>query len=317
MANRRTAITYMAGLLGTAQAARAQISAQSIRIVVPTGPGTGTDATARFMAQTLSASWNVSIFVENKMGAGGVIGTDFVAKAAADGRTLLLTYASHYTNQWLSKTPYDAVADFEPVARLASSALVLVAAASSPLRSVADIVAAAKVRPHTLSYGSSGTGSTSHMSGALLCHLAGIELNHAPYKAPGQVAIDAAGGQIDMAFGGVATFLPMIKSGRLRPLAVTTITQSQYLPNVSTMAAAGLAGYDVSTPIWMFAPRGTPPADIARLSDALTHIAAASEFGHFCLGQGLETDIQDAAKAKAHAPVELEKWRRLVALTAA
>ncbi|WP_198968755.1 tripartite tricarboxylate transporter substrate binding protein [Xylophilus sp. ASV27] len=317
MINRRSTVMCLAGFLGVARPAWTQVSAQPMRIVVPTGPGTGSDATARFVAQALGASWQMPVVVDNKMGAGGVIGTDFVAKAPADGRTLLLTYASHYTNQWLGKTPYDAVADFEPVARIASSALVLVTAADSPLRSVADVIAAARLKPQALSYGSSGTGSTSHMSGALLAHMAHLQFNHVPYKAPGQVAIDAASGQVDTAFGGVATFLPMIRSGRLRALAVTTAVPSQHLPNVPPMAASGLAGYDVSTPIWVFAPRGTSPGAVARLSQALTRMAATAEFGSFCLGQGLDVDIQDAATAKASAPAELEKWRQLVALTTA
>ncbi|MES2999551.1 MAG: tripartite tricarboxylate transporter substrate binding protein [Pseudomonadota bacterium] len=291
--------------------------ARPIRIIVPTGPGTGTDATARHMSAGLLKAWNTPVIVENKLGAGGVIGTDFVAKAAPDGYTLLFTYASHYSNQWIEPTPYDAVKDFEPIARLATSALVLVTGPNSPFKTVHDVVNAAKQKPGTISYGSAGTGTTSQMAAELLSSMAGIKLNHIPYKAPGQAAIDAAAGQVDISFGGLATQLPLIKAGRLRAIAVTTTTRSMNLPDVPTIAESGYPGYENSSPIWALAPRGTPQAITTKLSDTLVRLASTQEFKDFCFAQGFEVDVQNAAAFRAAAPAELEKWRRLVALTAA
>ena len=289
--------------------------ARAIRFIVPTGPGSGTDATARFMSEGLGKAWNVPVVVENKLGAGGVIGTDYVAKAPADGYTVLFTYASHYSNQWVEKTPYDAVKDFEPVARLAALPLVLVTSAQSPFNSVRDLIAAAKQKPNGLSYGSAGQGTTSHMAAALLSSMAEISLNHVPYKAPAQAAVDAASGQVSLTFGGLATSLPMIKAGRLKALAVTTSVRSQSLPDVPTLSEAGLKGYDLGSPIWALAPRGTPQPIVKKLSEGLTRLAATREFKDFCLAQGFEVAVQDAAAYKAAAPAELEKWRKLVALT--
>jgi len=289
--------------------------ARTIRFVVPTGAGSGTDATARFMAEGVGKAWGVPVVVDNKLGAGGIIGTDFVAKSPADGYTVLFNYAQHYSNSWVEKTPYDAVKDFEPVARLASSTLVLVTSPQSPFNSVRELIAAARQKPNALSYGSAGQGTTSHMAAALLSSLADINLTHVPYKAPSQAAIDAASGQVNLTFGGLATSLPLIKGGRLKALAVTTAARSQNLPDVPTMAEAGLKGYDLGSPIWALVPRGTPQPVVQKLSDGLTGLARSKEFKDFCLAQGFEVDVQDARTYKAHVAAEMEQWRRLVALT--
>ncbi|HSW18989.1 MAG TPA: tripartite tricarboxylate transporter substrate binding protein [Ramlibacter sp.] len=314
MTSRRTFMALCA-LASVSPAWSQEFPSKPIRIVVPASAGSGTDATARFMAEGLTKAWGVPVMVENKMGAGGVIGGDFVAKAAPDGYTVLFNYAQHYSSQWVEKTPYDAVKDFEPIARLASSTLVLVTAPNSPFNSVRDLVAAAKRKPRTISYGSAGQGSTAHMAGALMSSLADIDLTHIPYKSASQAAIDAAGGQLDLTFGGLATSLPLIKAGRLKALAVTTAARSQHLAQVPTLAESGLAGYDIGAPIWALAPRGTPQAIVKKMSDELVRLASSKDFRDFCLVQGFEVDVQDAATYRAAAPAELEKWRRLVALT--
>ncbi len=211
---------------------------------------------------------------------------------------------------------FDAVRDFEPVARLANSTLVVATKPDSPLRNVRDLIAAAKQKPGAVSYASAGNGSTGHMAGALLEKMAGISLNHVPYKAASQVPIDASTGQVDFMIGGLASALPLIKSGRLRVLAVTSEMRSANLPDAPTMAEAGLPGYENSSPIWVFAPRGTPAAIVNKLSDALTRIASTPEFKEYCFGQGIEVDVQDAATAKKGGAAELQKWRKLVELTA-
>ena len=296
--------------------ARAQdYPARLIRFVVSTSPGAANDVVARYIATALGKAWNQPIIVENKMGAAGNIATDFVAKAAGDGYTLLVTYSPHYTNPWLEKTSYDPVKDFEPIARVASSGLIMVTATNSRFKSARDVIAAAKAMPDSVSYGSSGTGTTSHMSGALLCSSAGIRMRHIPYKAPAQAAMDAVGGVVDITFNGSSTALPLIQGGRLRALAVTTAKRSARLPDVPTLAESGVPGYEMSSPIWVLAPRGTPAAVVDKLSDAITRIALGDEFKELCMKQALEVDVQNAAVYRAGVPAEVEKWRHLVELT--
>jgi tripartite-type tricarboxylate transporter receptor subunit TctC len=150
------------------------------------------------------------------------------------------------------------------------------------------------------------------MAASLFAHVAGIELNHVPYKAPGQVALDAASGQIDLSFNGMSTVLPLIQGGRLRALAVTTAQRSQSLPDVPTVAELGYPDYEAASPVWIFAPQGVPQAVVDKLSAAVIRQARKQEFKDLCLNQGLEVDIQDAAATKAAGPGELEKWRRLM-----
>ena len=314
--NRRCLLLSAASLVLTHGVAHAQdYPTKPIKIVVPVTAGSGTDATARFVANALGKAWNTTVVVDNKPGAGASLGTDLVAKAPADGYTLLFTYAAHYSNQWVMSPPFDAVRDFEPVARLANSHLILATHPGSPLRNVRDVIAAAKAKPSQVSYASSGIGTTAHMAGALFETMADVQLNHVPYKSASQVPVDASAGVVDIMFGGLASSLPLIKGGRLRVLAVTGDKRSANLPDVPTMAESGLAGYENSSPIWVFAPRGTPQPIIAKLSESLTRIAATQEFKAYCFDQGIEVDIQPAATAKASAPAELEKWRKLVELT--
>ncbi|WP_439687762.1 Tripartite-type tricarboxylate transporter, receptor component TctC [Cupriavidus oxalaticus] len=285
-----------------------------IRFVVPIAPGSATDLVARQVSASLNKLWSQSVVVENRPGAGGVIGTDVVAKAQADGYTLLFTLSSHFTNPWLEKTPYDAVADFEPVARLVSTALVMVTAVDSKFKTVRDVIAAAKREPRSVSYASAGEGTASHMCGALLNTIAGIEMNHAPYKNGSQAMIETASGQVQVAFSGQAA-LPLIRAGKLRVLAVTSAQRSALMPDAPPMnKAAGIDGYDFSSPIWAFAPKGTPAAVVTKLSDALGVIVASPEFKAFCSAQALDPDYQPAATVRAGWSAEAAKWRRLVQL---
>lgn len=309
------ALISLTGLASLAQAQSQDYPNKPIRLVVPVTAGSGTDATARFFSNGLGKAWNTTIIVDNKPGAGAALGTEIVARAPADGYTLLFTYAAHYSNQWVLKPPFDAVRDFEPVARLANSTLVIATSPDSPIRSVADLIAAAKRAPGKVAYASAGIGSTAHMAGALLEKMAGIQLNHIPYKAASQVPLDAASGQVDIMIGGLASALPLIKSGKLRALAVTAAKRSANLPNVPTVAETGLAGYENSSPIWVLAPRGTPQAIVNKLSADLTKIAATPEFRDYCLTQGIEVDIQDTVAYRASAAGELQKWKALVELT--
>jgi tripartite-type tricarboxylate transporter receptor subunit TctC len=316
-ARRRTLLLLpVAAALPLRQAFGQEYPHGPIRVVVPVGAGSGSDVTARHIGVGLHKLWGQPVIVDNRLGANGVIGTEVVAKAAPDGQTLLWTYAAHYSNPFVAEKPsYHAVNDFEPVARVATSALVLATGADSPLRSIHDLVARAKRSDQPLSYASAGIGSTGHSCGALLASLAGIKLNHVPYKNQGQAALDAASGTVDLTFNGMSTVMPLIRSGRLRPIAVTTARRSAYLPEVAAIAEAGLGAYDVSSPIYVFAPRGTSAAIVGRLSEAIVRLASTPEFKEVCERQGLEVEIQDTTTFRTSSSAELAKWKRLVELT--
>lgn len=303
------------GSLWATRAAAQSYPVRPIRFVVPVAPGAATDLVARQVSVLLNRLWNCSAVVENRPGAGGVVGTDVVAKSPPDGYTLLFTFSSHFTNPWVERTPYNAITDFEPVARLASTALVMVTATDSPFKTVRDVVAAARKQPGSVTYASAGDGTPSHMCGALLNTAAGIQLNHVPYKNGSLAMIETANGQVQLAFSGAAA-LPLMKAGKLRVLAVTSAQRSAVMADAPTMnKAAGIDGYDIVSPVWAFAPKRTPAAIVGKLSEAFGIIAASSEFKAFCAAQSLDPDFQSAAAVQAELAAEAEKWRRLVQLT--
>lgn len=304
-----------AALLASRAFAQTPWPDRPIRFIVPVAAGAGTDLVARHVSVELNKLWNAACIVDNKPGAGGAVGTDHVAKAPPDGYTLLFTFSAHYTTPLVDKTPYDPVADFEPIGRLASSPLFMVTAQDSPIKSVADVIAVSRREPGSISYASAGQGTPSHMGGALLESIAGIRMVHTPYRNGSQAMIETGNGQVNVAFSGAAS-LPLVKSGRLRLLAITSARRSAHLPDVRTMnESGGMQGYDLVSPIWVLAPRGTPEAIRGKLSDALSAIAATPGFKNLCATQYLEQDFQDAAQAKAAAVDEAAHWRRLVQLT--
>ncbi len=316
MISRRTVITLpVLGALPLHSAFAQDYPSKPIRIVVPIAAGTSTDGAARYMANALSKVLGGSIVVENKIGADGAIATEFVAKSPPDGYTLLTTIASHYIGPWMQKLPYDAVRDFEPIMRYAQSPIVLVVAADSPLKSVRDVIEAARQKPGQLSYATAA--STSAMAAALMENLSGVKFKAVPYKSAPQSVIDTASGVVDMAFVGIAASQALLQSGRLRALGITTGKRSVILPDVPAIAESGpeLASYDFASPIWIFAPRGTPPAIVNKLSEEFTRIASAPEYREFAKKQGFDVAVQDAATVRAGAAAELEKWGRLVELT--
>jgi tripartite-type tricarboxylate transporter receptor subunit TctC len=291
---------------------------RAIRFIVPVGTGSGTDLLGRYIAKELGQTWKVSTVVENKVGGGGVIGTDTVAKSPPDGYTLLMTYASHYSNPWvIDKLPYDTIKDIAPLAMVASSVLIAIVAPESPFKSMRDVYEEARRNPGKLSYGSAGVGTTGHVCGALMNSMANVSVNHVPYKQTSQVAMDAAAGVVSLSFSGVPTALPLIKAGRLRALAVTSPKRSVHLPDTPTMDETGLKGYDVTSPIWAMGPAGLPPDVVQKLSTEILRAAGRPEFKDLCASLGLEVALEDAAASHAKAAGELEKWRKLVALTAA
>jgi tripartite-type tricarboxylate transporter receptor subunit TctC len=317
MISRRSLLTLPAAALPFAAFAT-DYPTRPIRLVVPVSTGSGTDLVGRYIARELGQAWKVPTVVDNRTGGGGVIGTDMVAKSAPDGYTLLMTYASHYSNPFvIDKMPYDTIRDVTPLAMLASSLLIAIVAPDSPFRTMQDVYEEARRHPGKLSYGSAGIGTTGHVCGALMNSLANIDIHHVPYKQASQTAMDAAAGVVNLSFSGVPTALPLIRSGRLRALAVTSPKRSVHLPEVPTMEETGLKGYDVTSPIWAMGPAGLPVDVVQKLSAEMLRAGGKPEFKEVCTKLGLEVALEGAATCQAQAPRELAKWKRLIALTAA
>jgi tripartite-type tricarboxylate transporter receptor subunit TctC len=280
-------------------------------------PGTSLDVTARYLANLLGPRLNTSVMVENKVGANGIIASDYVAKSAPDGYTLLFTGAPHYTNRWISEAPlpYDTLKDFAPVAKVNNSPLVFVVPANSPYKTLADLVADMKARPGQVTYSSSGNGSTTHLCSVVLNDMTGTVARHIPYKGATGAITDTVSGQVGFTCGGTAPTLPLIKAGRLRALAVTSARRLAALADVPTAAQAGVPGYDQTTWLGVLAPGATPAPVVQRLSTELVRLAGSDEFREFCLAQALNVDIADADALRMEAPRELERWRRIIELS--
>jgi tripartite-type tricarboxylate transporter receptor subunit TctC len=252
-------------------AAHAEVyPAKPIRMIVAYPPGGGTDIVGRTIAQKLGETLGQSVVVENRGGASGNIGTEIAARAAPDGYTVLMgNVAPNAINVSLFKNlPFDPVADFAPVSLVASTPNILVVHPSTPARTVKEVVALARSRPGTLNFASAGVGSSSHLAGELFRILAGADIVHVPYKGAGPAMVDVLSGQVQLYFATMPAAMPHVKSGKLVPIAVTSLKRSQALPDVPTIAESGVPGYEASTWYGLLAPAGTPKDIVATLSAA-------------------------------------------------
>jgi tripartite-type tricarboxylate transporter receptor subunit TctC len=287
--------------------------ARPARIVVPFAPGGPNDIIVRLVAQKLTEAWGQPMVVENRPGAGGNIGTDFVAKAAADGYTLLsVGPGSLIINPLIGKVPYDTARDFAPVTLMARAPNALVAHPSLPASSVKELIALARSQPGRINYGSGGNGSTPHLAGALFAAMAGIELTHVPYKGTAPATADLIGGQVQIAFLGIPTVLPHVKSGKVRVLAVTGKRRSPELPEVSTVDEAGVPGYELSPWYGLLAPAGTPRGIVARLAAEVTKIVRAAEIRDKLAVQGAEVAGGSPEEFAAVIQADSLTWSRVV-----
>jgi tripartite-type tricarboxylate transporter receptor subunit TctC len=261
----------MAAVAAVAFAAAGTASAQPfpskpVHILVPYPPGGGVDVLTRTLADVVSKQWGQSIVVENRPGAGGVIASQAVATSPPDGYNLIMVASGHATNPFLyPKLPYDTFTDFSPISLLASSPNILLVRADSPFKSVGDVIAAAKARPGSLSYGHAGNGTSTHLAGELLKNLTGIDLNAIPYKGGAPAINDLLGGQIPMSFNNGPESVGQLQAGTVRALAVTTASRAPFLPDVPSMSEA-VPGYD--TEVWwgLLGPGGMPLELVAKLS---------------------------------------------------
>lgn len=311
---------FLAGLGGAAPLTGAQAQAPAIRkFIVPGSAGTGTDAIARHMARSLEKSLAILIAVDNKPGAGGVIGTDAAAKALPDGNTVLITSANHYALPWIyDKVPYRTLEDFVPIAGFGSSTLLMVVAPNSPYRTVQDVVRDARGGNADLSYSSAGNGTLSHICGALLNAMAGIRLRHVAYKSASQGLLDVSTGVVTVGFLGVAGAMPLVSGGRLKVIAVTGKNRSIHLPHIPAIGEAGFDGYDIESPFMALAPKGVPSSMLAKMEQGFLAATREPAYQDFCKAQGFETQYRETtAQLAATMPQELLKWKNLIAMTQA
>jgi tripartite-type tricarboxylate transporter receptor subunit TctC len=284
-----------------------------VRLVVPFAAGGPNDIIARLVGGRLSEALGQQIVVENRPGAGGNIGTDFVAKAPPDGYTLLSAGpGSLIINPLLGSVPYDTARDFAPVSLMASAPNVLVVHPSVPAKSVKELIELARARPRQLNYASGGPGSTPHLSGALFAVMAGIDIVHVPYKGTGPASADLLGGQVQMAFFGIPPLLPHIKSGKLRALAVTGMRRSPELPEVPTMHEAALPGYEVSPWYGLLAPAGTSRAIITRLNAEVSRVVRSADMKEKLAVQGAEAAGGTPEEYAAVIRADTATWARVI-----
>lgn len=286
-----------------------------IRVIVPSAPGGLTDTFVQLIGDALRTAWGQTVVMEHKAGAGGIIGSDFVAKSAPDGYTLLagnigpLTITP-YLRQ--GKVPYDPARDFVPVNLLATFANVLVVNPSVPATNVGELIRLAKAKPGTLHYASPGIGQSQHMSGELFKRLAGIDIVHVAYKGTGPALTDLVGGQVEMMFSNIPPAVPFISTGRLRPLAVTGPTRSGALPNVPTVAASGLGDYQVVSWVGLFAPAGTPPMIVSRLHAEIARALGTAAAKERIAALGADVGTGSAQDFANFLSVERTKWSTLI-----
>jgi tripartite-type tricarboxylate transporter receptor subunit TctC len=288
--------------------------AKPVRMVIPIGPGSSMDITGRVVAQRMSEAWGQTVIADNRPGAGANIGTDHVAKSPPDGYTILFTSSSlAIARSAYRKLPYDALRDLEPVTLVSSRGNVLVVHPSLPVHSVKALIALARARPGELAFGSGGgNGSSDHLVGELFNLLAKVKITHVPYKSGPQAVTDLLNGQLQTYFGGIPVNLPLIRSGKTRPLGVSLAMRSPLLPEVPTMIEAGVPGYEVNVWYGIFAPRGTPSAVIDKISADYNRQLKNADFQSRMSGLGVDAAGNTPAEFKAMFAEEIEKWAKVV-----
>jgi len=288
--------------------------ARPAKLVVPFPPGGPLDVVGRGIAQKLSETWSQGVVVENKPGAGGNIGADFVAKATPDGYTVVMgALSTHAVNPNLyAQMPYDAKKDFAPITLVAITPNVLVVNPALPVHSVKELIAYAKAHPGKLSFGSGSTGSAGHLAGELLKVDAGLDMVHIPYKGAAPATQALLAGDTQLMFDNLANAMVQVKAGKLRALAVTTSQRSKLAPDLPTMAEAGVPGFDISTWFGLMAPAGTPPEVIARWNADVTRILNTPEMRERLIAQGAEAAPDTPAEFTRFIADELARYARIV-----
>jgi tripartite-type tricarboxylate transporter receptor subunit TctC len=291
--------------------------AKPVRIVAAFPPGGFVDLTSRIVSGPLGSALGQQVIVDNRGGAGGVVGTEIVARSAPDGYTLTVgSVGTHAVNQSLyRRLPYNVLRDFQPVARLADAPSILAVHPSLPAHSVKELVALARARPGQIMYASAGSGTSTHLAAALFENLARIKLVHVPYKGGGPAIIDVVAGQVPVTFGTAASVSPHTKSGRLRGLAVTGGRRSASLPDLPTVAESGVPGYEMLNWLGLFAPAATPRAIVEKLSAEALRVVRSAEVRERLNAAGAEPSPLPMEEFAPFVKREIEKWGKVVAAT--
>ena len=306
-------VLAIAALLGALPSRAQDYPSRTIRFIVPFGAGGPTDVFTRAIAEELRKELNQPYMLDNRPGAGTIIGTAEAARAAPDGYTLLMVSATQTTVETLSPNkPYKLMRDFVPVASLMNSELVMVVHPSVPANNLAEFIALAKAKPGTLNYASSGIGSNYHMAAELVKNLAGIDIVHVPYKGSTGARNDIIAGQVDMMFDSVPTMAPMIETGRVKPLGTSGRVRSSALPNVPTLAEAGIPGYEATIWLGVMAPAGTPQAIVDRLNTEIGKILARPDIAAAWRAQGANPMIMKPDAFGGYMQSEIERWAKVI-----
>jgi tripartite-type tricarboxylate transporter receptor subunit TctC len=308
--------TMLVGVPGIAPAQ--EYPSKPVKIIVPFAAGGPADLYARFLAQRLAESMGQPFVVEDRPGAGSIIGTEAVAKSAPDGYTLLVMSNTHTVNESLvPNKPYALQRDFTPITPINYSDLVLVVHPSVPATTAADLIRLAKAAPGTLNYASSGTGTPYHMAGELFKSMAGVDIVHVPYKGSSEARKDTIGGQVQVMFDAVTTMSEQAKAGKVRALATTGKTRSSVLPDVPTLNEAGVPGYEAVIWIGLIAPKGTPPAIVNRLNAEIANIQRRPEVRAEWEKQGATPMVMAPDAFARFIADDIVKWERIVKISGA
>lgn len=317
MSNARDALVRALGgaalvLFGIGAAAQSAYPSRPIRFITPYAPGGSTSVLARLVGQHLTQHWGQNVIVDNRPGGNTVIGTEALARAAADGYSIMLVTSTHSILPNLMKTPYDPIEDFAPIASLGVSPQVLTLNPGVPANTVQELIALAKAKPGQLNFASSGAGGPTHLSGELFNLLAGVKTQHIPYKGGGPAMIDLLGGHVQMFFSVPINILGHVKSGKLKALAVSGESRIAALPQMPTFTEAGLPGFDVKTWNGVLAPAGTPRAIVDKLSGEIAAILGKAEVREKLNSLGMSTMISTPEQFGALIASDLALYRKVV-----
>ena len=307
-------LSYLVAVLWSCAAAAQSYPAKGVRIIVPFSAGGGTDLVARAVGQKLAERWGQPVVVENRVGAGGMIGADAVAKSAPDGYTLLMCSPQEVAvnHHVYPKVPYDPQRDFAPITLVTVTPLVIAVNPGVPARNIGELIALARAKPGTLGYATPGTASTQHLSGEILQAAADVKLVHVPYKGAGQSIPDVIGGQVPIGIYGILTISPQAKAGKLRVLAVTTPKRSPIAPEVPTLAESGFPGFDTSLWFGLLAPAGTPKDVVAKIHDDAVRALKLPDVAERIAAQGGEVIGNTPAEFAAFIAAESAKYAKII-----
>jgi tripartite-type tricarboxylate transporter receptor subunit TctC len=295
-----------------------QVQAQTyptkpVKIIVPFGPGGFTDVVARILGVKLGESLGQSVVIENKPGAGSMIGTDQVAKSAPDGHTLVIVSSTHVISPWIYKNvPYDPIKGFTPITKLVDSPYVLLTNPKVPVKNVQEFIALAKANPDKIHYASSGNGSAQHLIGGMFASMTKTQLKHVPYRSSNLASTDLVAGVVESSFAGVPNALSQVPNGRLNALAVTSAKRIPQLPNVPTMQEAGVPGYDATIWLAMLAPAGTPANIVSRLNTEIGKIMNNPENQKAFFDAGVQVSLSTPEALSQLMVSEMDKWGKVV-----